>query len=171
MASDAAQNGYFLILEIFLRPILTVMALVIAITVFTAQVRVLNFMWDLVTDNVTGRSNSPFNTFQQPRSIIDQFFFTVLYAVVVYLMAVSSFKLINSLPDRAIIWMGGGAKSFGESSSDELQQGLQRYAALGALTVGQEVTDGVQKASTNLGGAIGKALGDVRNSLTPGQGK
>ena len=56
LPGQAAESGYFLIFEIFLRPILTVFALIAAILIFSAQVRVLNFIWDIVTTNVTGFS-------------------------------------------------------------------------------------------------------------------
>jgi conjugal transfer/type IV secretion protein DotA/TraY len=54
LPGDSASSGYFLIFEIFVRPILTVFGLVAAVLIFTAQVRMLNVLWELVTSSLTG---------------------------------------------------------------------------------------------------------------------
>ena len=160
LPGDSAANGYFLIFEIFIRPILSIFGLVAAMVIFTAQVRILNFMWSLVLDNLGGHSDTtivlagPIN-FQ--RSIVDQFFYTVVYAIIVYMFATASFKLIDKIPDNILRWMGQGVSSFGDINDDPTQS-LTKYAALGGLTAGQRAVGGVKELSGGLGGIAGKAI-------------
>ena len=159
LPGDAAANGYFLIFEIFIRPILTVFGLIAAITIFTAQVRVLNFIWDLVVSNITGYDADPvvnvLNLATVPRGVVDQFFFTIIYTIIVYMLATASFKLIDKLPDNILRWMGAGVSSFGDINEDPTQS-LTRYAALGGMTIGKQATEGLQQFS----GAVGKGIAD-----------
>lgn len=177
LSGESAQNGYFLILEVFLRPILTVVGLIAAMAIFTAQVRILNITWQLVTENAGG-----FNTDTQiasvggaiefRRSIVDQFFFTITYAIVVYMMATAAFKLVDTIPDNILRWIGSGASSFGDINQDQTGE-LTRYAALGGMTAGREAAQGVQQLGQGVGGAAGKlanlgrGLGGVANK-SPG---
>jgi conjugal transfer/type IV secretion protein DotA/TraY len=106
----AAVNGYFLIFEIFLRPILIIFGMLASISIFAALVAVLNQIWDLVTMNVTGfdivyeTANPGFGAVF--RQALDEFFFTVIYAIVVYMMGMASFKLIDLIPANILRWMG-----------------------------------------------------------------
>jgi hypothetical protein len=161
LPGDAASNGYFLIFEIFVRPILIVFGLIAAVLVLTAQVRVLNLTFDLMTSNVGG-----FNDNQSVglggdvsfrRSEIDQLFFTILYAIMVYLMATASFKLIDEIPKSILRWIGAGVSSFGDVNEDP-KEGLQKYAAIGGITVGQQLTGSITKSADGLGGALGNAV-------------
>lgn len=159
-----AMNGYLLILEIFLRPILTVFGLIGGIATFTVLVTVLNELFKLVVFNttgtqlsdVTGGSNSTAGSELDiyRRAIIDQFFFTIVYAVIVYMMAVSSFKMIDLVPKHALQWLGGGVQTFSDNAGDATGN-LTYYASVGSTIVGGQVTG----ALNTLGGAAGKVAG------------
>ena len=176
LPGNSAANGYFLIFEIFVRPILTVFGLVAAIAIFTAQVRVLNFLWQLVTQNLAGFNGDPtiaiggsLIKLEFQRGVVDQLFFTIIYAIIVYMMAIAAFKLIDKIPDNILRWMGAGVSSFSDMNDDPTE-GLTRYAALGGLTAGQEAAGAVQ----NLGGGLGRAVGGVAARTGPaitGQGR
>lgn len=156
----SATNGYFLIFDIFLRPILTVFGLVAATIIFTAQVRVLNVIWGLVVDNITGFESDPLMAqgFKDiSRGVLDEFFFTIIYAVIVYMLATASFKLVDTIPNDLLRWMGGPVASFGDMNKDPVD-GLQRYAAMGGITLGQQATGAINKAAGGVGGAAGKLL-------------
>ena len=165
LPGESAANGYFLIFEIFVRPVLSVAGLVAAMLIFTAQVRVLNFIWPLVTENVGGHNSNPTigigGNINFKRSIIDEFFYTVIYAIIVYMLATSSFKLIDKIPDNILRWMGQGVSSFGDINQDPAE-GLTKYAALGGMTAGQKIAGGVKDLGGGLGGAIGKEFSDIR---------
>lgn len=163
LPGDSAQNGYFLILEIFIRPILTVVGLVAAIVIFSTQVQVLNLIWDLVTSNVAGDASSTngdvlnmtsANDRRFQRGIIDQFFFTIIYTMVCYMMALASFKLIDRIPDNILRWAGAGVSSFGDINQDQVDS-LSRYAAMGGMTMGGQASGAI----VQLGGGLGKVVG------------
>lgn len=168
LPGDSASDGYFLILDIFLRPILTVLGLVAAILIFSAQVRLLNLIWDLVVDNLSGvEGDATLGTGDTlRRSTIDHLFFTVTYAIVVYMMATASFKLIDKIPDSILRWAGSGVSTFGDMNQDPTQ-GLVQYAAFGGMTVGQQITGGIQEFSTKTGRNLGQAL----EGMVPGSGQ
>ena len=196
LPGDAAQNGYFLLLDIFIRPILTVVGLVAAIVIFSAQVRVLNLLWDLVSANLSGNSVNAVDPISHSvisgqadilgmgappapheliavstdarfqRNIIDQFFFTVIYTIVCYMLALSSFKLIDKIPDNILRWSGAGVSAFGDINQDNIES-VNRYVATGGLTFGQQATGAVVKVGGGLGGMVGKTVAGP----PPGQGK
>jgi conjugal transfer/type IV secretion protein DotA/TraY len=155
LPGDAASNGYFLIFEIFFRPILTVICLIGALIIFTAQVRVLNMIWGLVVGNLTGHEGSPamLGIIDMPRDVVDQFFYTVLYAAIVYMMATASFKLIDKIPDSMMRFIGSSATSFNDTNPDEGDQ-LSQYVATSGFVVGQQITGAITKSGRELGGVL-----------------
>lgn len=165
LPGNSAANGYFLILEIFLRPILTIFGLIAATLIFTAQVRVLNFLWQIVTENVSGFNGEAAivgsGVLAFDRSIIDEFFFSIIYAIIVYMMAIAAFKLIDKIPDNLLRWMGSSVSSFGDINQDSVE-GLTRYAALGGATAGQRLAGGVQQLSSESGTAVGGLFARLR---------
>lgn len=162
LPGEAAANGYFLILEIFIRPILTVCGLVAAITIFGTQVRILNLIWDLVTANVSGYSDGDIlatliaGDVRFKGTPLDQFFYTIIYTIVCYMLAVASFKLIDKIPDNILRWAGSGVSSFGDLDQDHVEA-LNRYAATGGMTVGSQAVG----AARGFAGGMGKALGSM----------
>jgi len=167
LPGTSALNGYFLIFEIFLRPILTIFGLVAATLIFTAQVRVLHFLWDLVTQNLSGFDNDATISLTGAngrlafkRSIVDQFFFNIIYAIIVYMMAVAAFKLIDKIPDNLLRWMGNQVSSFSDINQDSVD-GLTRTAALGGATSGQRLAQGLHKGvqgTAQQAGSLGALL-------------
>ena len=131
LPGPAGMNGYYLIFEIFVSPILIVIAMLAGITIFAAQVKILNEIWYLVVGNLTGHDPYTVNkTVEEKvdsirflRGALDKFFYTAIYAVVVYMMGLASFKLVDRIPHDILRWMGTGVKSFGEGGAgmaDEL---------------------------------------------------
>ncbi|MAF97894.1 MAG: hypothetical protein CMH26_04590 [Micavibrio sp.] len=161
LPGDSASGGYFLIFEIFLRPILTVFGLLAAMLIFTAQVRILNLIWTLVLENLGGFTQDSYGVgagdldYKSP--VVDQFFYTVLYAIVVYMMATAAFKLIDKIPDNILRWAGEGVSSFGDINQDSVDQ-LARYASMGGMTMGREAATGVQQLGAGVGGGLGQQL-------------
>ncbi|HBR69862.1 MAG TPA: hypothetical protein DEA55_10860 [Rhodospirillaceae bacterium] len=160
LPGDSAMNGYFLIFDIFVRPILTVFGLIASITIFTAQVRALNIIWDMVTNNIAGFNDTPnFYTVIGPiefkRAEVDQFFFTIIYAMVVYMLATASFKLIDKIPDGVLRWMGSGVSTFSDINQDPTES-LTKYAALGGVSVSQQISGTAVQTAGQLGRMVGK---------------
>lgn len=160
IAGDGASGGYFLIFEVFIRPILIVFGLVASMLIFGMQVRILNVIWDLVLGNVGGATgqliadaddNSSY--FMLSRGTLDEFFFTILYAIIVYMMATASFKLIDSIPDNILRWIGAGVKAFGDSNKNPSEQ-LMGYAAKSGMMQGQRIVSSAQQSAGSLGRLI-----------------
>lgn len=147
----AAVNGYFLIFEIFLRPILIIFGLLASVSTFAALVTALNQSWELVTTNVTGfdvpydtaNGNQDAGTF---RSAIDEFFFTVIYAIIVYMMALSSFKLIDLIPANILRWMGQSVST----ENDARENAAESLASKSAVGANQVISP--------LGGALKQSI-------------
>ncbi len=161
IAGEAAIAGYYLIFEIFIRPILIVFGFLAAITVFAAMVKVLNETFYLAISNLSGHdpksgvaclptssnsaapgikgapSGAELN--QAYRGPVDEFFFTVLYTIIVYLVATTCFKLIDTIPNQIMTrWMGTDAPSFNDESGD-VTEGLLTYISLGGSQFGSQI--------------------------------
>lgn len=148
MPGNAAMNGYFLIFEVFLRPMLIVFGLLASISIFAALVNVLNAVFTLVTENAAGYDiNSelatPRLTFRFMRSAIDQFFYTVIYAIIVYMIGMSCFKLIDNIPNNILRWMGQSVATFGDTREDPAQ-GLVSRTTIGSQQVSSKIGGGLQ---------------------------
>ncbi len=151
LPGQAAINGYFLIFEIFIRPILIIFGFLASILIFSAMVSVLNDIFDLVVGNVGGfdmheemndTAGTGMSYMAVYRSAIDEFFFTVMYAIIVYMMGQSSFKLIDQIPNNILRWMNQNVSSFNDSRSDPAE-GL----------IGTAHT-GTQQGLSSLGGGL-----------------
>ncbi|HEY0901103.1 MAG TPA: DotA/TraY family protein [Micavibrio sp.] len=151
----SAIAGYYLILEVFLRPIMTVFGLLGSVVIFGAQVKILHEIWPLVVSNVSGfdadmkapPAVNELGGLDFFRGLIDQFLFTVMYCFVVYMMAMASFKMIDLVPDHVMRWMGAGVQSFGGIVRDEVADTPKRLVL------------GMGAASHSLG-SIGGQIGD-----------
>ncbi len=158
MPGNAAMNGYFLIFEVFLRPILIVFGMLASISIFAALVNVLNSIFDLVAQNAAGYdmnsqiADASFSG-EYMRSLIDQFFFTVIYTMVCYMIGMSAFKLIDLIPNNILRWMGQSVATFGDTREDPAQ-GLTSRASIGSQQVLGKMgggLDGLAKAATGPG--------------------
>lgn len=150
---SAALNGYYLIFEILIRPLLIVFGLIAGITIFAAQVFVLHSIWMLAVTNLTGfdglaagrpaPGSDLTGSLEFAAGSVNAFFFTIVYAIMGYMMAMSSFKLIDLIPDKILRWMGTGVQSFGEIESDPAQH-LVQYGFMGANLISGQVNKGIQ---------------------------
>ena len=150
LSGSAAINGYFLIFEVFVRPILIVFGLLASISIFAALVSVLNNIFSLVVDNAVGYDLQshlldPTSSLQYMRSLIDEFFFTVIYAIIVYLIGMSSFKLIDTVPNNILRWMGQSVATFGDQRENPAE-GLVSRMSVGSQQVMGKVGGGLHTA-------------------------
>jgi hypothetical protein len=128
LPGTGASAGYFLILEIFLRPILIIFGLLASIQLFSALVFTMQDVFDLVVMNASGFDmNSAVNSldphsFDYWREPIDSFFYTAVYVVLCYIIGQSCFKLIDAVPENMMRWMGTQIKPYTEKASDTADQ-------------------------------------------------
>lgn len=119
----AAGQGYFLILEIFLRPILTLFGLMVSIGTFMALTVGLDSVFNLAVMNVGGfdmtnlNSGQPETFASSARDGMDALFYTAIYAILVYMIATSSFKLIDLIPNAVMRWAGTNVASFNDQNN------------------------------------------------------
>jgi conjugal transfer/type IV secretion protein DotA/TraY len=159
---EMATNGYFLIFEVFVRPILCVFGLLAGIAIFAAQARVLHDIFDLVILNLTGFQEADpkvhvIGDLAFKRHAVDEFFFTITYVVILYLMATASFKLIDMIPNSILRWMGAGVQTFSDNREDPTQY-MIRYAAIGGAQIGGQVAGGLQQAGQLAGSGLGRVV-------------
>lgn len=137
--TKSSHTGYYLLLEIFLRPILIVFGLILSATAFSAMARTLNDIWPLVTSNTTGFAPGiaegdivagTKGSYSELRGVIDQFFFTIIYTIVVYMMAQASFKLIDLVPQKIMRWMGQNLDTFA-GMDGQYAENIARNTAVG----------------------------------------
>lgn len=139
LPGPGASNGYFLLLEIFVRPILILLGLVSSIIIFGAMVTVLNEIFDLMVTNTGGsaRVNPDPNDITFYRGPIDELFFTIMYVAITYMMGLSCFKMIDGVPNNILRWMGVSVATFKETSGDQVSQISSTIYQKGNMTVGQ----------------------------------
>lgn len=161
LLSRESISGYMLLLEIFIRPTLILFGLVASTAIFAASITVLNLIWDVVTDNITGVSienaaaNNPL-TMGYYRNAVDQLFFLVMYIIVVYLIGNSVFKLVDQIPHSVTRWMNGSVKSFGDMAKDPAE-GLAQYGSMAVYRFGPKLGEAVEGVGGMAGAAAGKA--------------
>ncbi len=154
LSGQAAVSGYFLIFEVFLRPILIVFGLLASISIFSALVSVLNQIFDLVVMNVggfdakyemTGAGAS--SKMGVMRSALDKFFYTIIYTIIVYLIGMSCFKLVDLIPNNILRWMGQSVATFGDQQED-FGQSLVGTSTMGAQQTLGSLSGGLQKMAS-----------------------
>jgi conjugal transfer/type IV secretion protein DotA/TraY len=169
LPGDGGINGYFLIFEIFIRPILIVFGLIAAVITFGAMIKILNEIFGIVINNLSGNDptlgdacfQTPEGTEINPeqaaekqemannfRGPIDEFFYTIVYAILVYMIGMASFKLIDLIPNNILRWMGQGLQTFNDQAG-EPADGLMSKMAIGGGVMGQQL----QSAGSSLGQA------------------
>ncbi len=160
IVGEAARDGYFMALEIFLRPILTVFGLLASLIFFAAMVKVLNQIFGEVLANLPAGNGDTSTCFSSAsgddaikRGPIDELFYTIVYAIIVYLIGMSCFKLIDSIPNTIFRWMGEEINAFGDQAGDAAEGLIQRIA-IGGAGMGAQLEGGLGKVTGNLQGGF-----------------
>ncbi|MEM9469201.1 MAG: DotA/TraY family protein, partial [Pseudomonadota bacterium] len=156
---EAGLQGYYLLFEIFVRPILIVFGLIAAITIFAALVRVMNEIFYLAVSNLSGFDtstssfcgrgdaiNPPQGSAAWARGPIDEFAFTMLYAVLAYMIGMACFKLIDMIPNQILRWVSAEISGFNDGNQDAAG-GLLTYISLAGNQFGSQIGGGL----SNLG--------------------
>ncbi|MFN3700591.1 MAG: DotA/TraY family protein [Alphaproteobacteria bacterium] len=173
LSGQAALNGYFLIFEIFLRPILIVFGFIASILIFSALVLTLNDIFDLIVANVAGadyrqegleggipapstgatgiESSTGIQYIEFYRGPIDELFFTLIYVMLVYMIGQSCFKLIDQIPNNIMRWMGQNIETFNDMRQDPAE-GLVGTAQMGTQQFTSQIGGGLQQVSRYLSG-------------------
>ncbi len=182
LPGDAALDGYHLIFEIFLRPILIVFGLLASVIIFGSMVKVLNEIFTLVVSNLSGHdegfdelcgriggggpTGSAIAFFRGP---IDELFYTVLYTIIVYMIGMSCFKLIDLIPNNILRYMGSRASTFNDNAQD-VAEGLMFKLSIGASQTSNQLI-GIGKSAGQAAGGFIKGAGEIVSGPPPKQGQ
>lgn len=154
MPGPGAVGGYFILFEIFLRPILIVAGLIIGYSVFGAGAYFLSTVFDSVTNSLDVSMQTSFldtapSGDRGASSGIDNFVYTILFTIIVYGLALSCFKMTDKLPDNILRWMNppGPSNPFAGGKDAPDMQGTV-LAGAGAVV---SVSDGLKGAVARLG--------------------
>lgn len=134
-----AATGYQLLFGIFTRPIFIVFGLIGGYLVFTSSIALLNVTFS----GAASGGNIGF---------IDPFFYTIVYVIIAYNLAMTSFKLIDAVPNQILRWMGLNAQGFNDGRENPLKDVGQATAVAGAF-IGQQ--------GASAAGGMGKAGGHM----------
>ncbi len=173
LPGDAAMGGYYLIFEIFIRPILIIFGLLASVAIFSAMVKVLNETFQLVVSNLSGfnpettasctgnaSASAPVGSIEYFRGPVDELFFTVIYAIIVYMIGMSSFKLIDLIPNNILRWIGAGVPTFADQAGEPAEGLVQRVAVGGTVMSGQ-IQGAVSQLASAAGGTAKAAAKDL----------
>ncbi|NCO03910.1 MAG: DotA/TraY family protein [Alphaproteobacteria bacterium] len=160
IVGEQGLQGYILLFEIFFRPILIVFGLIAAISIFAAMAKVLNEIFYIVISNLAGMedvsacgvssiTSAPIGSAEWMRGPVDEFFYTLLYAVIIYMIGLSCFKLIDGIPNKMLRWLGAEISAFNDSNEDAAG-GLLTYVAMGGGQFGSQIGGGL----SNIGQSI-----------------
>ncbi len=186
LPGKSAMNGYYLIFEIFLRPILIVVGLIGGMVIFSAAVAILNSIFDVAVNNLTGIKISssgvcpgaaatadPLTSPEVAeaaaragaldKNIIGEFFYTIMYAIFVYMIAMSCFKMIDLVPNGIMRFLGAGVTPFADEVQDPTEN-LGQYAAISGAAIGNKVIGGVRDLGT-AGGSLLGSVGDMAGKM------
>jgi conjugal transfer/type IV secretion protein DotA/TraY len=163
LPGDAAMQGYFLILEIMVRPILIVFGLIASVSIYAASVHVLNDIFNLAVANVGGVDmdavmNNPAVNAENLRGSVDTFFYTIMYAILVYMLGMSCFKLIDLIPGSMLRWLGSNAQAFTDSGEASANQ-LVGYGTIGSQMIFNQLGNAAKGGVSGLSD-MAKALKD-----------
>lgn len=189
LPGEAAISGYYLIFEIFLRPILIIFGLLASVIIFAAMVKVLNDIFHLVVVNLSGHDGESRTLCTQMgaagggagggggggedavqffRGPIDELFFTILYAIIVYMIGMSCFKLIDLVPNNLLRYMNVSVSTFNDQQSDPAE-GLVQRLSFGGSRVSSQVMDIGQQGLGALRHGANAAMQFTQAGNSPGR--
>jgi len=141
-AGPNTRNAFFLIFQVFLRPILCVIGLVVSMILFYVVAKFLNASFYEAAAGIGSYEGSAMKFMQK-------LVYSIMYVGLIYTAANTTFKMIEHLPKHALRWMGGAAQ---EESYDDHSSFAQFAGALGG-----------QQLATHLG-SLPEKVGAIINA-------
>lgn len=143
MPGQAAMNGYYLLLAILIRPALIVIALALGYVAFGAAIFLLQSLFDPLIGIVNNERVYGF----------DLLIYTIIYAYLCYSIALVCFKLVDTVPNQILRWVGSGASTFSDGKQDPVG------SSTGAVIAASAVMSQGMNSITGAGAATGSKLG------------
>ena len=153
MPGQAASSGYYLLLSILLRPALIVIGLIAGSVIFGAAIFMLQELFQsvLLVNNSGGGSG------------LEMLVYTLIFAYVAYSAGITSFKLVDTIPNQILRWIGNGTPTFSEGKEDPVQGNVGVMAATAGFvssSASSNLSQGASGAGQGLGKSISNKWGD-----------
>lgn len=103
LSGQAGQAGWCFIFNLFLRPVLTVFGLVAGLLVFYIALAFLNFTYASLVSGTGATVNG--------LESLSRLVYSVLYVVILFIVANHAFMLIDHIPAQALYWFGKSGQS------------------------------------------------------------
>ncbi|MBI1274034.1 MAG: DotA/TraY family protein [Alphaproteobacteria bacterium] len=138
-----AEHSYFLILNVFLRPVLMVFGLVAGLLIFGVSISLLN---SLFLGATTGTGSGAIGS-----TTLSKIMFTVIYMTLAYTAANSAFKCIDFFPSQALLWVSKSAVTQRTGDPGVMEKVVSGAGALALV--------GLAKGTPAIGGGGAAAAG------------
>lgn len=138
MPGQAAIGGYQLLLMILLRPALIVMGLIGGYVIFGAAAYFMGTLYNSAT--AITQSDIADNSI----GALGTFVFTMIFAFLMYNLALMCFKMIDDVPKGLLRWLGSGAQAFSDSRGDPING--TREVLAGTVAAGMALKSGVEQS-------------------------
>ncbi|PCJ89718.1 MAG: hypothetical protein COA52_11530 [Hyphomicrobiales bacterium] len=146
MPGEAAMTGYYLLLAILLRPALIIFGLIGSSLIFFASIFLLQILFTPLLEV----------TQEDGMYGLEIVLFTIIFAYIAYMLGLSCFKMVDTIPNAILRWIGSGAQTFGDNREDSIH-GAQT-AFLGGAVLGQQAAGGIGGLGSAAGQATGRGL-------------
>lgn len=143
-AGQGAMNGYLLLFAILTRPLFIVFGLIGGYIAFGAGAYLLQSLYAPLVSNVQGGSFYG----------LSQFVYTLIFAYLVYQLGLLCFKMIDTVPQNIIRWMGQSVQTFNDNRADPIG------GSTGFILAGTGIMSQAQSA---LGGATQSVKGGFQS--------
>ncbi|MFA6280308.1 MAG: DotA/TraY family protein [Bdellovibrionales bacterium] len=147
LPGGVAQKGYFFILSIFLRPVLTVFGLIAGMLMFFVAINFLNLSFSVASASV--------GAFEGGFAVLSKIIFCLMYCVLVYICANNCFKTVGYFAEHGMNWMNAQG-SMGVGMGDRGM--VEKVMGAGTAYLGHKTGEMVQSASKAGGQAIGDPM-------------
>lgn len=155
LPGSAGKEGYVIILQIFLRPVLMIFGLVGSVLIFSAAVMFLHDSFELLITVIKDGDTEV--------GFLGTFIYIIIYTYIVYTLATMSFKMIDNIPNGIMRYMGESASLYAEDYGKEADTiggaGTAMVAAVGMDRAGQ----GMASAAGGVGKATGGGVKSLKN--------
>lgn len=146
MPGQSAISGYYLLLAILIRPALIIFGLVGSSLIFFGAIYLLQILFTPLLE--VSREEGLYG--------LEIMLFTVIFSYIAYMLGLSCFKLVDTIPNAILRWIGNNPGTFSDNREDAVHG--SQAAFLGGAVIGQQMAGGVGGLGTGLGQLAGQPI-------------